>query len=62
MILRYGIPVFILLSCIIGIVTNGLPGLVTALLLDISGGVVAAVMYFGTREQHDENVSDQPHA
>jgi hypothetical protein len=63
MLLRYGLPAIFIAGIIFGLVTNGLPGVVAALLIEISGGVVFLVMYYGTREQHhDESVSDQPHA
>ena len=61
--IRYAIPLGIIVVCALAVVLGGLPGLVTALLIGVSGGVVAAVMYFGTREKHhDESASDQPHA
>lgn len=60
--LRYTLPTAVIAICVIATILGGLQGLVTVLLVGVSGGVVVALMYFGTREQHhDENVSDQPH-
>jgi hypothetical protein len=61
--LRYALPLGIIVVCAMATVLDGLRGLVATLLIGAAGGVVGAVMYYGTREQHhEESSSEQPHA